>query len=74
MKDILEELAKPSRDPRKEIEYYLFDRNIKTINDLVIGKKYPGIVTNLTAFGAFVDLGIHQDALIHISQICDKFI
>ncbi len=74
LKDILEELDKPARDPRKEIEFYLFDRNIKTMNDLVIGKKYPGIVTNLTAFGAFVDLGIHQDGLLHKSQIADRFI
>lgn len=74
LKDILAELVKPCRDPRADIEYYLFDKNIKKINDLVVGKKYPGIVTNLTAFGAFVDLGIHQDGLIHISQICDKFI
>lgn len=74
LNDIILELDKPSRDPRKEIEFYLFDRNIKTMKDLVIGKKYPGIVTNLTAFGAFVDLGIHQDGLLHKSQIADRFI
>ncbi len=74
LKDIIEELSKPSRDPREEIEYYLFDRNLKTMKDLIVGKKYPGIVTNLTAFGAFVDLGIHQDGLIHITQIADKFV
>ncbi len=72
--DITDELSKPGRDPRKEIEMFTFDRTINKISDLVIGKRYPGIVTNITAFGAFVDIGVHQDGLVHISELADEFV
>jgi len=74
LQDIMAELAKPGRDPRKQFEIFEFDRNIHTINDLHPGMKLPGIVTNITAFGAFVDLGVHQDGLVHISQLADRFV
>jgi protein Tex len=74
LKDILAELAKPGRDPRKEIEFFEFDRNVNSINDLIPGMKLPGIVTNITAFGAFVDVGVHQDGLVHVSQMADRYI
>ncbi len=74
LKDILAELAKPGRDPRKEIEFFEFDKSIHSIHDLRQGMKLPGIVTNITAFGAFVDVGAHQDGLVHISQMADRFI
>ncbi|MBN1200119.1 MAG: helix-hairpin-helix domain-containing protein, partial [Bacteroidales bacterium] len=74
LQDILAELAKPGRDPRKQFEIFEFDRNIHTINDLRPGMKLPGIVTNITAFGAFVDLGVHQDGLVHISQMADHYV
>lgn len=74
LEDILAELAKPGRDPRKQFEIFEFDKNIHTINDLHTGMKLPGIVTNITAFGAFVDLGVHQDGLVHISQMADRFV
>jgi len=74
LQDIVAELAKPGRDPRKQFEVFEFDRNIHTINDLKPGMKLPGIVTNITAFGAFVDLGVHQDGLVHISQMADRFV
>ncbi|NQV01025.1 MAG: RNA-binding transcriptional accessory protein [Bacteroidia bacterium] len=74
LEDIITELAKPGRDPRKQFEIFEFDRNIHTINDLRQGMKLPGIVTNITAFGAFVDLGVHQDGLVHISQMADRFV
>ncbi len=74
LKDILAELSKPGRDPRKEIEFFEFDKNINSIKDLKPGMKLPGIVTNITAFGAFVDVGAHQDGLVHISQMADRFI
>jgi len=72
--DILNELEKPGRDPRSEITMFTFDRNINTISDLEVGKKYPGIITNITAFGAFVDIGVHQDGLLHISNLANEFI
>ena len=72
--DILSELEKPGRDPRKTFEAFEFDKNIRTINDLRIGMVLNGIVTNITAFGAFVDIGVHQDGLVHISQMCDRYI
>ena len=68
------ELAKPGRDPRSQFELFEFDRNIHTIQDLRKGMKLPGIVTNITRFGAFVDLGVHQDGLVHISQLADRYI
>lgn len=72
--DILKELEKPGRDPREQIEVFEFDPNVKTPDDLIPGMVLPGIVTNITNFGAFVDIGVHQDGLVHISQIADKYI
>jgi uncharacterized protein len=74
LNDILEELAKPGRDPRQKFESFTFDENIEKISDLKVGMKVPGIITNVTAFGAFVDIGVHQDGLVHISQLSDKFV
>ncbi len=74
LKDILSELAKPGRDPRKEIEFFEFDPTVNSIEDLRPGMKLPGIVTNITAFGAFVDVGVHQDGLVHVSQMADRYI
>lgn len=74
LKDILAELAKPGRDPREQFEKFEFASGVHEISDLRIGMKLPGIVTNLTKFGAFVDIGVHQDGLIHVSQIADRFI
>jgi len=72
--DIISELSKPSRDPRSEAEVFEFDQNIKTINDLVTQMILPGIITNVTNFGAFVDLGIKQNGLVHISNISNSYI
>jgi uncharacterized protein len=72
--DILDELAKPGRDPREPFEHFSFDENVSTIQDLEPGMKLPGIVTNVTNFGAFVDIGVHQDGLVHISELCDRFV
>jgi uncharacterized protein len=72
--DILAELEKPGRDPRKGFEAFEFDKNIRTISDLRTGMTLNGIVTNITAFGAFVDIGVHQDGLVHISQMTDHYI
>lgn len=72
--DILGELAKPGRDPRREFTTFAFARDINTITDLVSEMRLPGIVTNVTRFGAFVDIGVHQDGLVHISQLADKFV
>ena len=72
--DIIKELEKPGRDPREQIEVFEFDANVKTPDDLIPGMILPGIVTNITNFGAFVDIGVHQDGLVHISQIADKFV
>lgn len=74
LKDIIKELANPGRDPRKEFQAFSFDASIHEIKDLVPGMKVPGIVTNVTAFGAFVDIGVHQDGLLHISQMADRFV
>lgn len=74
LKDIMQELDKPGRDPRKAIEVFEFDRNIRTINDLREGMVLPGIVTNITNFGAFVDIGIKENGLLHLSQMADRFI
>ena len=74
LEDILKELLKPSRDPRKEFRYAKFDDRIKTINDLVTGSWMEGVVTNVANFGAFVDIGVHQDGLVHISEISDKYV
>ena len=72
--DIIDELKKPGRDPRKTFEVFEFDKNIRTINDLRQGMQIVGIVTNITAFGCFVDIGVHQDGLVHISQMSNSFI
>jgi protein Tex len=72
--DILSELEKPGRDPRETFEVFSFTEGVNSIGDLKIGMKLPGIVTNVTAFGAFVDIGVHQDGLVHISHLSDKFI
>ena len=72
--DILAELEKPGRDPRGEMEVFDFDDRIKSIDDLQVGMIVPGIVTNITNFGAFVDIGVHQDGLVHISQLADRFV
>jgi uncharacterized protein len=74
LKDIMEELAKPGRDPRDEFETFAFASGIDKIEDLESGQKLPGIVTNVTAFGAFVDIGVHQDGLVHISELSDRFV
>ena len=74
LKDILSELEKPGRDPRKSFEIFSFDENVHEISDLREGMKLPGIVTNVTNFGAFVDVGVHQDGLVHISQLADEFV
>ena len=72
--DIIYELKKPGRDPRKSFEVFEFDKNIRTINDLRQGMQLVGIVTNITAFGCFVDIGVHQDGLVHISQMSNSYI
>lgn len=70
--DIMAELEKPGRDPRQQLEAFEFDKNVSTIDDLVEGMVLPGIVTNITNFGAFVDIGVHHDGLVHISQIANR--
>ena len=70
--DIMKELEKPGRDPREQLEEFEFDKNVSTIDDLVEGMVLPGIVTNITNFGAFVDIGVHQDGLVHISQMANR--
>lgn len=72
--DIMKELEKPGRDPRQQIEEFEFAPNIATIDDLVEGMVVPGIVSNITNFGAFVDIGVHQDGLVHISQLADRYV
>ncbi len=74
LKDIISELEKPGRDPRQIIKVFEFDKSIYSIEDLKIGMELPGIVTNITNFGAFVDVGVKQDGLVHISQMADRFI
>ena len=70
--DILKELEKPGRDPREQIEEFEFDSRVNTVDDLIEGMELPGIVTNITNFGAFVDIGVHQDGLVHISQMANR--
>ena len=72
--DIQNELAKPGRDPRPAFQLFSFKDGIETIEDLNPGMTLPGVVTNVTAFGAFVDVGVHQDGLVHISQLSDRYI
>jgi uncharacterized protein len=74
LQDIMSELLKPGRDPRRQFEIYSFDESVNKIEDLKPGMKLPGVVTNITNFGAFVDIGVHQDGLVHISQIANKFV
>ena len=74
LKDIMQELEKPGRDPRKEFEVFSFDENVHEMKDLREGMRLPGIVTNVTNFGAFVDVGVHQDGLVHISQLADTYV
>ena len=72
--DIMHELEKPGRDPREQIEEFEFDSSVQTIDDLHEGMELPGIVTNITNFGAFVDIGVHQDGLVHVSQLADRYV
>lgn len=74
LNDIMQELDKPGRDPRQKIQVFEFDRNVRTINDLEEGMELPGIVTNITNFGCFVDIGIKENGLVHISQLTDRFV
>lgn len=74
LQDILQELEKPGRDPRAQLEAMKFAEGVHTIDDLQEGMKLPGIVTNVTAFGCFVDIGVHQDGLVHVSELANKFI
>ncbi|MFD0795087.1 Tex family protein [Mucilaginibacter litoreus] len=74
LNDIIAELAKPGRDPREQFEAFSFTEGVNEITDLKVGMKLPGIVTNITNFGAFVDIGVHQDGLVHLSQITNRFI
>jgi len=74
LKDILSELAKPGRDPREQFEAFSFMEGVNNMEDLRAGMKLPGIVTNVTNFGAFVDIGVHQDGLVHISHLSDTFV
>ena len=72
--DIMNELEKPGRDPREQIEAFEFDASVQTIDDLHEGMELPGIVTNITNFGAFVDIGVHQDGLVHVSQLANRYV
>jgi uncharacterized protein len=74
LNDIINELARPGRDPRQEFEPFYFAEDVNKIEDLAKGMKLPGVVTNVTEFGAFVDVGVHQDGLVHISQMADRFV
>ncbi|HNZ71097.1 MAG TPA: helix-hairpin-helix domain-containing protein, partial [Prolixibacteraceae bacterium] len=74
LNDIVKELSKPGLDPREKISAFEFDENLKTMEDLKIGMTVPGIITNITRFGAFVDIGIKENGLVHISEMTDKYI
>ena len=74
LNDIMAELTKPGRDPRERFESFEFEKGIEKISDIKIGMKLPGIITNVTAFGAFVDIGVHQDGLVHVSEMSDSFV
>jgi uncharacterized protein len=74
LQDIMNELAKPGRDPREQFESFSFAEGVNTMEDLRAGMKLPGIVTNVTAFGAFVDIGVHQDGLVHVSELSNRFV
>ena len=72
--DIMSELEKPGRDPRQQLEAFEFDPRVKEVDDLVEGMILPGIITNITNFGAFVDIGVHQDGLVHVSQLANRYV
>ena len=74
LEDAVKELLKPGRDPRQAIKVFEFDKNVKTIDDLKEGMVLPGIVTNITNFGCFVDVGIKENGLVHVSQLCREFV
>jgi uncharacterized protein len=74
LEDIVTELSKPGRDPREQFEIFRFTEGVEKMEDVQPGMKLPGIVTNITAFGVFVDIGVHQDGLVHISQLADRFV
>jgi uncharacterized protein len=74
LNDILLELSKPGRDPREQFEIFRFAEGVEKIEDVKPGMKLPGIVTNITAFGVFVDIGVHQDGLVHISEVSNRFV
>jgi len=74
LNDIMQELSKPGRDPRRQFEIFSFAEEVNKIEDIKVGMKLPGIVTNVTNFGAFVDIGVHQDGLVHISQLADRYV
>ena len=74
LQDIIAELAKPGRDPRPEFELFSYDESVNSIEDVKTGMTLPGIVTNVTKFGAFVDIGVHQDGLVHISEMADRYV
>jgi protein Tex len=74
LNDIMDELTRPGRDPRREFESFSFAEGIQNIEDLTPGMRLPGVVTNITVFGAFVDIGVHQDGLVHVSQLADRFV
>ena len=74
LEDILTELEKPGRDPRKSVKVLQFDQTVRKVDDLIPGMVLPGIITNITAFGAFVDVGVKQDGLVHVSQLADRFV
>jgi len=74
LQDIMSELARPGRDPRERFEVFSFAEGVEKVDDLQPGMRLPGIVTNVTNFGAFVDIGVHQDGLVHISQLADGYV
>jgi uncharacterized protein len=74
LQDIMDELAKPGRDPRQQYVAFSYDDTVNAIEDVKAGMKLPGIITNVTNFGAFVDIGVHQDGLVHISELDDRFV
>ncbi|MEE8577346.1 MAG: helix-hairpin-helix domain-containing protein, partial [candidate division Zixibacteria bacterium] len=74
LQDIMKELSQPGRDPRPSFEAFSYDESVRTMEDLSVGMALNGIVTNVTAFGAFVDIGVHQDGLVHISELADQFV
>ncbi|HSJ68352.1 MAG TPA: S1 RNA-binding domain-containing protein, partial [Anditalea sp.] len=74
LQDIMSELSKPGRDPRETFEVFNFQEGVNEMKDLKVGMKLPGIITNITNFGAFVDIGVHQDGLVHLSNMADRYI